>query len=372
MSRPLRVLLVEDVDDDAALILRQLRLGGFRSEALRVDTLEAVSAALEAQSWDVVLCDYSLPAFTAQDVFALLRRRHPEVPFIIVSGTIGPEKAVECMRAGVSDFILKDRLGRLPHAVERELAEVARRAEAAHTREKLRRAEAALAQSEKLRALGQMAAGIAHDLKNLLNPLSMRLQLLDRQVVRNAKEATAQNVQEMRNILRTGVETIDRLQSFSRQTPEARSEAVNLDRIGHEAIEIARPRMAASPGTPCALREELGAPPPIRGNASELLLAIVNLICNSIDAMPTGGIIKLRTSASKGGALIEVIDNGPGMTPEVEKRVFEPFFTTKGEGGTGLGLAMVYSTVLRHAGAISLATEVGKGTTFSLWFPALG
>jgi len=371
VSRPLRVLLVEDSDDDATLILRQLRLGGFRPEAQRVDTLDAVRAALAAQSWDIVLCDYGLPGFNAQDVFALVRQRHPDVPFIIVSGTIGPEKAVECMRAGVHDFILKDRLGRLPHAIERELAEAARRAEAADTREKLRRAEAALAQSQKLRALGQMAAGIAHDLKNLLNPLSMRLQLLDRQVTRNAKEATAQNVQEMRGILRTGVETIERLQTFSRQAPEARSEAVDLNLICHEAIELARPRMAASRGTPCFLREEFGAPPPIRGNASELLLALVNLLCNSIDAMPGGGTITLRTGAESGGAQVQVIDDGPGMTKEVEKRAFEPFFTTKGEGGSGLGLAMVYGTVLRHEGTVSLVTELGRGTTFSLWFPAL-
>lgn len=371
MSRELRVLLIEDVDDDATLILRQLRLGGFLPQAQRVDTLEAVSAALQAQSWDVVLCDYSLPGFTALDAFALVRRHHAELPFIIVSGTLGPEKAVECMHAGVSDFILKDRLGRLPSAIEHELAEVALRAAAAHTRKKLRRAEAALAQGEKLRALGQMAAGIAHDLKNLLNPLSMRLQLLDRQVMRSAKEATSQNVQEMRNILRTGVETLERLHAFSRQAPEARTDAVDLNRIAHEAIELARPRLAARSGTPCLIRVELGEPPLIKGNASELLLAAVNLLCNSIDAMPQGGTVTLRTSSDKGGALVQVIDSGTGMTQEVKARIFEPFFTTKGEAGTGLGLAMVYGTVMRHEGTITLTTEVGKGTTFSLWFPAL-
>ncbi len=369
MSRALRVLLIEDSNDDVTLILRQLKQGGFSPQSWRAETEAELRAILTTQRLDIILCDYSLPELSAPQAFSILREMKQDTPFIIVSGTIGEERAVECMRSGVSDFVLKDRLARLPHAVDRELADAAQRAEQVRMREQLLRAEEALRRSEKLRALGQMAAGIAHDLKNLLHPLHMRLQLLERQVRKNAPDAAQANIEQMRSILQTGVQTIERLQQFSRQSPEANAAALDLNIVGHNALEIARPRMAQNRGTPCFLREEFGAPPFIQGNASELISALVNLIGNAIDAMPGGGTISLRTGQERGGAFIQVADDGPGMAKEVEQRVFEPFFTTKGEAGMGLGLAMVYSTVLRHEGTISLATEVGKGTTFTLWFP---
>jgi signal transduction histidine kinase len=371
VSTPLRVLLIEDSEDDATLILRQLGLGGYEPLPRRVETMESLRAALEEPGWEVVLCDYSLPGFDAPTALRVVRDTGLDVPFIIVSGTLGEEHAVECIRAGVHDFILKDRPARLAHAVARELAEQARRAEQARMKEQLARAERALLRTEKLRALGQMAAGIAHDLKNILTPLSFRLQNLNQQLKRESPAGTQELIAEMHRIIRTGVQTIDRIRSFSRQAPESPYEVVDPNVVAQEALAIARPRMAANRGTLSLLQTELGSPPLIKGSPAELTSALVNLICNSIDAMPGGGIITLRTREQAGSALIEVEDNGPGMSAEVEKHLFEPFFTTKGEAGTGLGLAMVYATVLRHEGTISVSTALGKGTTFSLCFPAL-
>lgn len=372
MSRPLRVLLIEDSDDDEALILRELKLGGFSPQSRRVQNRDELRRALGEQSFDIILCDYSLPELNAQQAFALLRELELDVPFIIVSGTIGEEKAVECIRAGVQDFILKDRLGRLPYAVERELAETALRSEQARLTEQLQRTQETLQRGEKLRALGQMAAGIAHDLKNLLSPLSMRLELLDParpEADRPSAEEGRANIGKMRGIVERGVQTIQRLQGFSRQSPEASQEPVELNRVGREAIELARPLMA-NQGSLCTLVEEFGSPPTLRGSFSELLSAVVNLVGNSIDALPHGGTITLRTGGERGGAWLQVLDDGPGIAPEVEKRLFEPFFTTKGDKGLGLGLAMVYSTVARHGGTVSYSTELGRGTSFTLWFPA--
>lgn len=372
MSKALRVLLVEDSDDDAELILRELRLGGYGPTWQRAENTDELHRALTEQTFDIVLCDYSLPQLNAQQAFAILRERKLDLPFIIVSGTIGEEKAVECIRAGVHDFILKDRLGRLPYAVERELVEAALRVEQARMNEQLQRAQEALQRSEKLRALGQMAAGIAHDLKNLLSPLSARLELLDPAQAAASKpsaEEVRANISTMRGIVERGVQTIQRLQGFSRQSPEASQEPVELNRVGREAIELARPLMA-NQGSLCTLVEEFGAPPTLRGSFSELLSAVVNLVGNSIDALPHGGTITLRTGGERGGAWLQVLDDGPGIAPEVEKRLFEPFFTTKGDKGLGLGLAMVYSTVARHGGTVSYSTELGRGTSFTLWFPA--
>jgi signal transduction histidine kinase len=370
--RPLRVLLIEDSEDDAALILRQLRLGGYAPEPRRVETPEELREALRTQPFEVILCDYSLPRLDAPAAFRILREEQGlDVPFIIVSGTIGEERAVECIRFGARDFILKDRLARLPHAVARELAEAASRTEQARTKEQLARAERALLRSEKLRALGQMAAGIAHDLKNICTPVAFRLQLLTQQLKRESMEEAYANITEMHRTIRTGIQNIDRIRSFSRQSPETPSEIVNLNLIAKEALALARPRITSNRAEPCELHVELGAPPLIRGNPAELTSAVVNLLSNSIDAMPGGGNITVRTREEAGSALLQVTDEGPGLSAEVEKHLFEPFFTTKGEAGTGLGLAMVYGTVMRHAGTISYTTAPGKGATFSLLFPSL-
>jgi two-component system, NtrC family, sensor kinase len=128
--------------------------------------------------------------------------------------------------------------------------------------------------------------------------------------------------------------------------------------------------MASMGGRLARIEEDLGGPPPVFALSGEVLSALVNVIVNAIDALSAkGGTITLRSGEEGGGSWVEVEDDGPGMPPEVEKRVFEPFFTTKGAEGTGLGLAMVYATMQRHGGNISIQTREGQGTRFRLWLP---
>ena len=372
MSQPLRVLLIEDSAEDAALTLLQLEAGGYVPESQRVETAAELRAALAARAWDVILSDFALPQLSAQEALRILRElRGPDTPFILVSGQVGEERAVECIRQGAQDFILKDRPARLPHAIARELADAALRTEQARTQTKLDRAEQALRCGEKLRSLGQMAAGVAHDLRNILTPLSFRLQLLAQQLKRGSLTEAQESVSELQKILRTGIELIDRIRRFSQKPAEARSESVDLNRLVQESLALARPRLVGRARSGCQFHTELGSPPVIQGNASELTAALVNLISNSIDAMPGGGNITLRTRGEAGGACIQIADDGPGLSAEAEEHLFEPFFTTKGEAGTGLGLAMVHATVQRHQGTLSLVTAPGKGTQFSLWFPPM-
>lgn len=373
MSQPLRVLLIEDSEDDAALLVRELKRAGFKPNALRVETAEALLGALADGPWDLVLCDYTLPRLDAPRALEIVKASGHDVPFIIVSGTIGEEKAVESMRAGAHDFVLKDRLARLGPAVDREITEARRRAEQATIREQLRQSQLTLARTEKLRALGQMAAGITHDLKNLLAPLSLHLQVLDRSMRHGPSNPDAQeSVAEMKQILDRGIRTIERLRDFSRQSPERKAELVDINRLAHDAAEVARPRMASGRRALSVIKQALHDPPHVWAEADEVVSAIVNLIINAIDAMPEGGEIIIRTGEERGGAWIEVQDNGPGMAPEVEQRVFEPFFSTKGADGTGLGLAMVFACMMRHGGAVTLKTAPGEGALFRLWFPLGG
>ena len=143
MSVPLRLLIVEDSEDDALLIIEELRDGGFNPDYLRVDTMASIAAALD-QTWDVVIADYKLPGFTGLDVLRMVRSRDPDVPFIVVSGLISEDTAVEAMRSGAHDYVLKDNLIRLAPAIDRELREVMVRRERRRAEEALVRNEAVL------------------------------------------------------------------------------------------------------------------------------------------------------------------------------------------------------------------------------------
>ena len=215
-----------------------------------------------------------------------------------------------------------------------------------------------------------MAAGITHDLKNLLAPLWLHLQVLERTLRKGVTTDAQGSIDEMRQVLDRGIRTLERLREFSRQSAERRPEQVDLNRVARDAVEVARPRMASGRRAMCTITQHDGDPPRVLAQQDEVVSAVVNLVINAIDAMPDGGDICLRTGEERGGAWIEVTDDGPGMTSEIEQRVFEPFFSTKGAEGTGLGLAMVYACVMRHGGAISLKTAPGEGAAFRLWFPA--
>lgn len=234
----------------------------------------------------------------------------------------------------------------------------------------LRESQDVLARTEKLRALGQMAAGVSHDMKNILNPLSLHLQLLDRMCRKGDTEGAKESIAEMKQVVTRGVQILERLRDYSRQTKETRAELVDLDNLAREALSIAKSRMASG-GKAFFMKEELTQPAPVMAVSGEVVSALVNLIVNAIDAMTAtkGTTITLRSGGGGGKSWIEICDDGPGMDKATERRVFEPFFTTKGTDGTGLGLAMVYACMQRHGGDVKIDTAVGRGTTFRLTFP---
>jgi PAS domain S-box-containing protein len=242
--------------------------------------------------------------------------------------------------------------------------------EARHTE----RQRAALAQSEKLRALGQMASGIAHDLNQSLMLISSYGEL-----AHQALDQDPLNVVELRDLLTTatqaaldGGETVKRLLMFTRTVGERGHEQVDLTRVLHRAAHLTAPRwrdVAQVEGRPISLHVEAEGQPIIVGSAARIRDVITNLIFNAVDALPAGGSIRLRAAVDEGVASVEISDSGIGMTPEVQARVFEPFFTTKGESGTGLGLAMVFGIVEQHGGEITVHSTPGAGTTFRMTFP---
>jgi signal transduction histidine kinase len=228
----------------------------------------------------------------------------------------------------------------------------------------LRISQDTLVRTEKFRALGQMSAGIAHDLKNLLNPLLLYTDELRDNAGNRQQELEI--LERVDRILLRGVETVERLREFSRQSSEE-TDAVptDLNAMIHEAIEISRPRLKE-----VVLVLKLGAPPKAVFRPADCVTAIVNLVFNAVDALQGKGTITVSSGSSEGGGWIEVADDGPGITPEIKARILEPFFTTKGDLGTGLGVPIVYAFTQRHGGKFEIESEPGRGARFKMWFPA--
>ena len=229
----------------------------------------------------------------------------------------------------------------------------------------LQASQDALIRTEKFRALGQMSAGIAHDLKNLLNPLSLYTDQLRDSA--NDPEDVLDLSQRIDRVLVRGLETVERLRDFSRQSDEdTEVTATDPNAAVHEAVEISKPRFSG-----IKLVLHLGSPPRILVPTTDFVTAIVNLLLNAADALGGAGIVTVCTGSSNGGAWIEVADNGPGIRPEIKNKILEPFFTTKGQLGTGLGLSIIYAFTQRHGGRLEIESETGRGAKFRMWFPVV-
>ncbi len=239
----------------------------------------------------------------------------------------------------------------------------------------LQRNQEASLQQERLRALGQMASGVAHDINNALSPASLYAQsLLEREV--GLSERGRSQLESIGHAIDDVAATVARMSDFYRQRePEALHE-VDLNRIVQQVAEMTRARWSDMPqqrGIVVQMSLDLAdALPATLGIESDLREALVNLVFNAIDAMPYGGMLTLRTrtlEAGVPGAVVEVADTGVGMSDEVRQHCIEPFFTTKGERGTGMGLAMVYGAAQRHGATLDIRSQQGRGTIVSLHFP---
>ena len=226
------------------------------------------------------------------------------------------------------------------------------------------------ARADKLRALGQLASGVAHDFNNSLAAILGRAQLLRRQV---QDDAVVRNLEIIQTAAEDAAATVRRIQTFARKSPAKEFEHLDVADLLNDAIEITRTRWqneARLRGLDYDVTLKAESGQITFGSASELREVFVNLIVNAVDAMPEGGRL-LITSARRGSKLcLQFADTGTGMPEDVRQKIFDPFFSTKGAQGTGLGLSVSYSIIERHDGSISVASEPGGGTTFSIELPA--
>jgi signal transduction histidine kinase/CheY-like chemotaxis protein/uncharacterized membrane protein affecting hemolysin expression len=239
----------------------------------------------------------------------------------------------------------------------------------------LRQSQQAVMQQERLRALGQMASGIAHDINNAISPVALYTEsLLEREP--NLSERTRGCLVTIQLAIEDVADTVARMREFYRpREPQLVLAHVALNRTIEQVVELTRARWSDLPqqrGVVIQLHKELAPElPEIMGAEGEIRDALTNLVFNAVDAMPEGGTLSLRTllsSEAEPRVYVEVTDTGIGMDDETRRRCLEPFYTTKGERGTGLGLAMVYGMVQRHSAELEIDSKPGSGTTLRLSF----
>ena len=231
-----------------------------------------------------------------------------------------------------------------------------------------RRAQERLAQSDKLRAVGELAAGVAHNLNNSLTVIQGRAQLLQRQA---SDEAMSKSLEIIVSAVADGSQTLRRILDFARRDPAKAFAPVDLADLISTTVEIAKPkwnRKSATQGS-INVRVENRGPVYVLGEQAELREVVLNLLFNAVDAMPDGGEIETGSRAELDSACFWVADTGSGMSPETVARIFEPFYTTKGDAGTGLGLSASHGIITRHQGRIMVVSEPGLGTRFEVRLP---
>jgi signal transduction histidine kinase len=367
-NEPIRILLVEDSELDAELVLDELLHDGMAISSQRVDSEPSFVAALEQFAPDLIVSDLSMPDFSGYRALEIAKGLRPRTPFLFVSGTMGEEAAVEALRGGATDYVLKHNLARLRPAVRRALTEAAER-------EARARAEEDLLRVQRYESLALLASGLSHDLRNVLQPISMGAAML----ADDPREEVRKSARLIADCTQRGLDIVASLLSFARGSRAA----LGRVRVGALLDGLALLLRGTVPHTVSLRIVVPETPIEIDGNDTELQQCLLNLCLNALQAMPDGGELRLEAALAELDAAffesgeprvpgrylkITVTDSGTGMSEDVRSNLFKPFFTTK-ERGTGLGLLSCRRIVANHRGYMRIASEVGKGTTFGLYLP---
>jgi signal transduction histidine kinase len=358
-AEPSRVLLIDDNPDDRRLVRRSLEREFPGLTVLEVAEAAGLVAALDEGAFDVVITDYGLRWTDGVVVLQEIRSRYPDRPVIMFTGTGNQEIAVEAMKAGLTDYVVKSpkQYGQLPYVVRAAFEQIRQRAA-------IRRLEDQLRQSQKMEALGLLAGGIAHDFNNLLTIIGGHAQLLELEL--DADDPRREDATAIHKATERATAITRQLLAFSRRQP-LRPERVELGAAIEDLVALIR--RLIGPEIDLAVERPDG-PLEVLIDRAQLEQVIMNLAVNARDAMLDGGRLSVSAAADGGQARIVVADTGTGMTDEVRERIFEPFFTTKELGrGTGLGLATVYGAIDGAGGTVSVRSALGTGTSFEIRLP---
>lgn len=364
--------MVEDRAEDAELAVRELARAEITCDTLRVDRADTFRRALKDFAPTLVLADYTIPGFGGMDALQILRDEAPDIPLIIVTGSLDEETAVACIKSGAADYVLKTNLIRLGPAVRGALA-------LAESRARARSLEAQLLLSQKMEAIGRLAGGVAHDFNNILTAIGGYADLLLADLP--AQDRCRHDVEEIHQAAQRAAALTQQLLAFSRRQV-MQPKVVDLNALVTDIERMLRRLIGEDILFATVLHPRVGN---VRADPGKLEQVIVNLAVNARDAMPDGGRLTIETrnveldesslaehpSVAPGRyVLLSVSDTGVGIDEETRAHIFEPFFTTKARGkGTGLGLATVYGIVNQTGGHIWPYSEPGRGTTMQVYLP---
>ncbi|HEY2090767.1 MAG TPA: ATP-binding protein [Thermoanaerobaculia bacterium] len=355
---PLNILLLEDTDTDAELVERALRRAELSYALRRVDNEADFVRELNDDVPDVVLADYRLPTFDGLSALRIARERYPDLPFLIVSGTLGDEKAVEVLKLGATDYVLKDRLSRLAPAIIRAREELA-------DRERRQRAESLVEQSRRIESLGRLATTMSHEFNNVL----MIIQSAATQLERGGDPViVAQLAKRIAGAVKRGQRITGDVARFTRPAQ------LNLQPLLLKAwLTSFSADLRSLLGLGVSLTVETSFDDlEVRADQGQLEQVLTNLAINARDAMPRGGRATLTIEEVALGdqkyAEIAFTDSGRGIEPDTLAHVFEPLFTTK-PSGTGLGLAVCYQVIGAHGGEMYAESTLGEGSVFHVLLP---
>lgn len=368
----LRVLLLEDSHLDAELVLAALAGGGIDCTVTRVQTRAEYEAALALGGNDLILADYSLPSFDGVTALRMAREVCLEVPFIFVSGAMGEEVAIETLKSGATDYVLKDRLERLAPSVRRALREAADRVERRRLEEELRHHAEELAEAH--RRKDEFIAVLSHELRNPLAPIRNALQLMRLRGVSDPVMSQARDIID-RQVTRLAqlVDDLLDVSRISRGKVQLRLEPVDLSSVVPHAVETVRDLVEQRQHT---LHLDI-CREPLWVNADRLRLeqVLTNLLTNAAKYTDPGGHIWLSTAQAGAEAILCVRDDGIGIPPDLLPRVFDLFIQAeqsldRAQGGLGIGLTLTRQLVEMQGGHIHAASPgTGHGSEFTVHLP---
>jgi two-component system, cell cycle sensor histidine kinase and response regulator CckA len=368
MRSPLRILHLEDDPDDASLVESTLESEGIPCSTIRVQDRDHFVAALESGGIDLILSDFSLPVFDGFSAIATVRARWPDLPVILVSGSMGEQRAIDSLKSGATDYVLKEQLFRLAPAVRRAMREVDDRSER-------RRLEAHFVEAQKMKVIGQLVSGVAHDFNNILAVIIGYSDLITGDA--DLEGPLRKYIDEIRHASERAAGLTRQLLVFGRKQ-KVIPVVLDLNKVVLDLKEMLRRLIDENIEMTTVLEDNIGH---VRVDAGYVGQVLMNLVVNARDAMCNGGQLTIATSnvtleegelrGLRGDyVMLSVGDTGTGMTNEVKALLFEAFFTTKPVGkGTGLGLVTCQTIVHQSGGYIDVCSEVGKGSVFKVYFP---
>jgi two-component system, cell cycle sensor histidine kinase and response regulator CckA len=371
MKTPLYILHFEDDQDDATLVRSHLEAQGITCNISRVQTRADFLSALERGGIDLILSDFSLPSFDGLSAAKLVRSSWPNIPLILVSGSLHEDLIIDWFKSGGTDCISKKHLSRLPQAVRRAMQEVEERSARHHL-------EAQVSEAQKM--LSRLSSGVAHDFNNILAVIVGYNDLLTSEL--GSENPLQKYTEEIRHASNRGGGLTRQLLVFNRKQL-VQPVLIDLNDLVKDLGKLRRRLIDEKIELTLIPAKETGRVMADSGYIGQLLL---NLVLNARDAMPDGGKITIDTkdvtldrdhSQTRDGTnpsdyvMVSISDTGVGMTEEVKAHLFEPFFTTK-PYATGLGLATCRTIVEQCGGHIDVSSEIGEGATIKMYFPRAG